>query len=110
MPPFSLITPTLLRQSFLKTCASVDSQSSKDWEHVVMVDCDEGQWLSRSAVIEDVRHLARNVVRCPVAHKNFGNTCRHEAWHLVQGHYLLYLDDNNFLSDECVLACRDPSH
>lgn len=103
-PFFSVITPTLLRQSLVKTCASVDSQSSGDWEHVVMVDCDEEQWLLRSALIEDVRHPARNIVRCPDAHKNFGNTCRHEAWHLAQGQYLLYLDDDNFLADDFVLA------
>ena len=105
MPPFfSLITPTLLRQSLVKTCASVGSQSFTDWEHVVIVDCDHEQWLSRSVLIEDIRHPARNIVRCPDAHKNFGNTCRHDAWHLVQGHYLLYLDDDNFLADELVLA------
>lgn len=42
----------------------------------------------------------RRVVRCGAAHKNFGNTCRHKAWNLAQGDYILYLDDDNYLAPD----------
>jgi len=38
MPFFSIITPTIQRESLKECCASVDIQTYPDWEHIVMID------------------------------------------------------------------------
>ncbi len=96
---YSIITPTLQRESLIKTCESVNGQTYKDWEHIVMVDCEE----MKQSVLDRIEHENRLVVKCPKAHKNYGNTCRHNAWNYATGEYLIYTDDDNWLADERVL-------
>lgn len=95
---YTIITPTVQRESLLKTCESVTNQTCTEWQHIVMVDCEVGL-----PILSAITHPQRLIVKCPKAHHNGGNTCRHTAWELAQGEYVYYLDDDNFLADERVL-------
>jgi glycosyltransferase involved in cell wall biosynthesis len=97
---FSIITPTLQRESLIKTCESISGQSCMDWQHLVMIDCEkpDGRILSRIPF-----NPQRRFTVCGTAHKNFGNRCRHDAWAYATGEYVLYLDDDNWLTNERVL-------
>ena len=91
---YSIITPTLGRESLRKTCASLESQTCTDWEHIVIVD-------SPGAIVPS--HPQRTVLRCDRRHYNYGNTCRHDAWTHAKGDYVYYLDDDNYLAHNYVL-------
>lgn len=96
---FTIITPTLQRRSLIKTCRSVDQQSCTDWQHIVVVDRPR---LKRSLLAE-IAHPQRLIIKCPFPHRNYGNTCRHNAWRQAEGDYCLMLDDDNYLADERIL-------
>lgn len=95
---FTIITPTVERGSLSATCASVDKQTFRDWEHLIQVD-------SEAVTRPDLYAASpwRSVEACGQRHNNFGNTCRHTAWARARGKYIVYLDDDNFLLDEYVL-------
>ena len=97
MPRYSIITPTILRPSLVQTCESVDNQVCTDWEHIVAVDGIE------ESVPEEIIHDQRKIIYCTTPHKNWGNTCRHDAWKYATGEYVYYLDDDNILADDRVL-------
>lgn len=101
---FSVITPTLQRESLLRTCASIDSQSHTDWQHVVMIDCDT----VNEDILTKISHPQRLVLQCPSPHRNFGNSCRRNAWEHTKGDYVLHTDDDNFLADENIF--KDMAH
>lgn len=94
-PFFTIITPSLQRESLATTCATVDCQSFADWQHIIMIDCEEYDW----DLLDGIRDPRRGVAKCEQPHKNGGNTCRHNAWTLAKGDYVLYLDDDNYLAD-----------
>ncbi len=98
---YSLITPTILRPSLERLCASIDAQTCSDWEHLIAVDIEiepaSEQMLAR------VHHTQRTIWRCARPHRNYGNTCRHTACLRAQGDYIFYLDDDNYLADPNVL-------
>ena len=96
---FTIITPTLQRSSLVRACNSVDRQSFSDWQHIVMVD----RAKLDHALLAGIHHPRRSVIKCPVAHHNYGNTCRHNAWELATGDYCLMLDDDNYLADDKIL-------
>lgn len=99
-PFFSIITPTLQRESLINTCNSVDNQSFSSWQHLIQVDAIEFNSSVISQVNTDKR---RSVNKCGIHHSNFGNTCRHNAWERATGRWLIHLDDDNHLSDPEVL-------
>src|ERR1700691_970430 len=99
-PFFSIITPTLQRDSLLRCCESINSQTFADnWQHIVMVD----SYTIERDLIERISHPQRIVAGCATSHKNFGNTCRHRAWLFATGQWCLYLDDDNYLADARIL-------
>lgn len=95
---YTIITPTVLRDSLLKTCESVNVQTCADWQHIVMVDC-----APKPEMLERIEHPQRIIAFCDKPHHNGGNTCRHNAWELATGDMVFYLDDDNYLADERVL-------
>lgn len=102
-PFFSIITPTIQRESLVQTCASLDSQTFTNWQHVVMVDCEKGDYDLWERIDPQEGFGRRNILLCNVAHKNFGNTCRHNAWEYAIGTYIVFLDDDNtFCHDEAL--------
>ena len=93
---FSIITPTLQRKSLKETCDSVDRQTYKNWQHVVIADVAELN-------LPPIAHKNRLILQCPHPHRNGGNSCRHNALDFCDGDYIYYLDDDNFLADPEVL-------
>jgi glycosyltransferase involved in cell wall biosynthesis len=96
---YTIITPTIQRRSLIDTCASVNTQSCGDWEHIVMIDCVNLD----NELVNSIQHPQRQIRQCDIEHKNGGNTCRYNAWELAKGEYIYYLDDDNFLADDGVL-------
>jgi len=95
----SIITPTIQRESLIRTCQSVNEQTFTDWQHIVMVDCPQMD----IELLKKLTHPNRIFKLCDAPHKNFGNTCRHNAWEMATGEYILYLDDDNYLMDNKIL-------
>jgi hypothetical protein len=98
-PYFSIITPSLQRQSLLRTCESVNTQTFKKWQHVVALDVA----ILDEELFRRIDHPQRFVYQCDYPHRNYGNTCRHKAWEFATGEYVLGLDDDNWLDGNRVL-------
>jgi len=99
-PFFSIITPSLQRQSLIDTCVSIDRQSCAEWEHIIMVDQEEFDHV----LLDLIAHPRRKIFKCSAPHRDGGNTCRHNAWPMALGSWTYYVDDDNFISDERVFA------
>lgn len=99
-PFFTIITPSLQRESLVRCCESVDAQTFTNWQHIVMVDCAELD----SELLKQIEHPQRRIIKCPVPHGHFGNRCRHAAWEFAAGEYLLGLDDDNAMYRPDALA------
>lgn len=57
----------------------------------------------KRALIESLpKDSRRKIFRCGKQHRNYGNTCRWNAWDKVSGEYVIYLDDDDYLADENV--------
>jgi glycosyltransferase involved in cell wall biosynthesis len=100
---FSIISPTLQRESLVACCESVNSQSHRNWQHLVIADV-EALDLDLMARI---RHPQRIILKCPYPHRNWANTCRHNAWEYANGDYVVHLDDDNTLADPHILRDMD---
>lgn len=102
MTRFTVITPTLLRESLMQTCASLDQQSFRDWQHVIAVDVE-----TDSSTVLPWTDERRELLLCGKRYANFGNTPRFLAWEKAKGEYLIHLDDDNVLADRKVLEDID---
>lgn len=91
---FSIITPTVQRESLIKCCESVNEQSG-DWEHIVMVDSGE----LNSILMLSLAHPKRKILQCSTPHRNGGNTCRADALKHATGDYCAFMDDDNYYHD-----------
>lgn len=98
-PFFTIITPTLQRDSLVATCKGIAEQSFDNWQHLVMVDCAEFNFDITSQIL----HPKRRIMKCEKPHVDGGNTCRHNAWNYARGEWIIYLDDDNILSDSNIL-------
>jgi hypothetical protein len=108
MLTFSVVTPTVLRESLLRTCASVDAQRCGRWQHLVMVDKPQGLLTDReAALLGQIVHLQREIRFCEPAHADYGNTCRSEAWKFARGTYMLYVDDDDFLLPDAIATLHN---
>ena len=96
----SIVTPTIQRDSLCRCCESVDVQSYSEWEHIVMVDSEVANY----DLWDKVEHENRRVLWCVEPHRNFGNTCRHNAWLYTTGDWIIHLDDDNYLADPHILG------
>ena len=97
---FSVITPTLQRNSLIRCCESVHAQTHTGWEHIVVVD---GGPL-RADLLNSIAGPKRTVICLGESRRNFGNTPRHIGWKLVEGDYSIYLDDDNYFAHDEALA------
>lgn len=93
MLKFSIITPTVQRDSLVKNCQSIDEQHHLEWEHIVVIDSAE----LNDELIFSLAHPKRKFIQCDKPHRNSGNTCRHNGWDHASGDYTYYLDDDNYL-------------
>ena len=91
---FSIITPTLVRTSLMRTCGSVDKQTYKGYEHIVMVDT--APTPMQADVLECLSGIRRNVIYLGKRHNDYGNLARNTAWEHATGDYIMYLDDDDY--------------
>jgi glycosyltransferase involved in cell wall biosynthesis len=102
-PFFSIITPTIQRESLVRCCHSLDVQTCRDFEHIVVVDDTSFNWNIVYDCISPPTSPIHQFTICGIKHQNYGNSCRHAAWEMANGHWLIYLDDDNYLADEMIL-------
>jgi len=98
-PLFTIITPSLQRESLVRCCETVNQQTLFSWQHIVQVDAAELD----TALMERIKHPQREIYCCGERHGHFGNHCRHIAWEKATGLYCIYLDDDNTLAHINVL-------
>ena len=102
-PFFTIITPTIQRDSLFRAVAALDSQEFIDWEHIISVD----QIIDRSEVKTEVLALEspkRKIFCVGFKHDNdFGHTARNLAYPEAKGRYLFYYDDDNYFLDGSAL-------
>ncbi len=97
MTTFTIITATVVRDTLVRTCRSVDEQNYTNWQHVVMVDRPEGLLTEgQRGLLARVSHSQREVRFCSQSHKECGNTCRRNAMDFARGDYVLYMDDDDY--------------
>jgi glycosyltransferase involved in cell wall biosynthesis len=108
---YSIVTPTILRPSLLRLCASIAKQTEKDWEHLIVVDSPYEQLTPEQfdvfkvvAQSDRAVYLKTTFSFCNKRHNNYGHTCRHNAWELVKGEYIFYVDDDDYFAYEGVLT------
>jgi glycosyltransferase involved in cell wall biosynthesis len=99
-PYFSIITPTLQRESLVDTYKSIASQTFVRWEMLIQVDDDAIDEYA-FARIGPTRKVW--VESCGVRHNDGGNTCRREALKRATGEYVWFVDDDNTVADDRVL-------
>jgi hypothetical protein len=96
---FSLVTPTIQRQSLLDTCAFIDTQTHTDWQHVIVNDR-----LNRDEeLFAKIAHPKRTIVHCEKEHHNGGNTCRSSVYDILNGDYVAYCDDDVHFMDNSIM-------
>ena len=95
---FTIITPTIGRESLLKTCESVDAQTFTDYQHLVCYDgpkCD-------LEILKKVVRPGRKILFTGMPRLNdYGHSLRYLAWD-VADKYLMYLDDDDYYDPECL--------
>lgn len=103
------MTPTICRQSLLRLCGSIDSQTQSDWEHLIVIDVPREQMTQnqRETMAAISPRPNRSYFYCDRKHNNYGHTCRHLAWERAKGDYVLYVDDDDYLADKDVLCALD---
>jgi len=99
---YSLITPTLIRDTLPRLCASIDIQTNTDWEHIVVIDCPLTP--HKQEILNSIpANLRRKFIRCTTEHvRDFGNAARRQAFDIAQGDYILDIDDDDYYADDGV--------
>ena len=96
---FSIITPTLQRESLIRCCQSVDLQTFKDYEHIVWIDSDEINCELFKSIQDDKRFIYSSKRK----HGHYGNHARNCAWKAAKGNYVIWLDDDNWCDDVVII-------
>lgn len=102
-PFFSIITPTLQRDSLVRCCQSIDSQTFYNWQHIVIIDASNINREMSLRIKRDNESDRRWIVNCGIRHNNYGNSCRNQAWAGALGEWVLFCDDDNYLAHDNVL-------
>lgn len=95
---FTIITPTILRDTLDRTCRSIEEGTHTDWQHIVIID----KPLDKPLFPRHLLHPRREWIMCGIRHNNRGNWCRHSAYPLIKGDYVLYLDDDDYYVNDCL--------
>lgn len=94
---YTVITPTLGRQSLEKTCASIDIQTA-DIEHILMYDgfSTDTRFIELKKKYEAAhRKIYATEKQC----NDYGHTPRNMAWEYATGDYITYQDDDDYYAD-----------
>jgi len=103
---FSIVTPTIARQSLILLCQTLDVQTYQDYEHLIVVDIPFGELTEEQKTI---LHKAMNnnerrqLYFCEKRHRNTGNSCRRSVAPLMKGEYAFYIDDDDYFAGPDVL-------
>lgn len=57
----------------------------------------------KHGVIDRIRHPQRKILHCLKRHRDFGNSCRHDAYPHLTGDYCFFVDDDNYLAHDGAL-------
>lgn len=104
---FTIITPTLLRPTMYRTMASLRTQSFQEFEWLVGIDLPRAWWGRGEEALAAalIRNLKVHITLSDHPHENdYGHGMRRLLSARAAGEYVLYLDDDDFLSDANVLA------
>lgn len=96
---YSIITPSIQRESLVQCVESVNAQTCTDWEHHIWLDVIDID----VKLINSLAHPQRAFYTCEFPHRNYGHTCRRNAREHVSGDYCHFLDDDNALAHPGVL-------
>lgn len=88
---FSIITPSLNRESLKRCIDSVDSQSYDSWQHLIAYD---GVPVNEQTASLDSRRCCYGFNKT----RKWGNRQRFAAWKQASGDYCIFLDDDNALA------------
>ena len=100
-PFFSIITPTLDRPSLGLLCQTLENQTARIWEHIVVHDRERSDSSRRVTYFEG--NWPRIHVECGVRHNDGGNTCRSTGLSMARGEWVWFADDDNFVAHERAL-------
>lgn len=90
-PFFSIITPSLNRDSLVKCCASIDAQTfTGGFEHIVAFDGFPGNRAYAHGKNRKLFSFRQT--------RQWGNYQRHSAWKYATGKMVLHIDDDNILA------------
>ena len=86
-----IITPTIGRNNLIRTCNSINEQSFKNWEHIILFD---------NVSDEKINNLLTQIPYEPTIIKgiwnNYGNGQRFEAWEYTDINSIItYIDDDD---------------
>lgn len=96
---YSILTPTLVRDTLKRLCDSIDSQTCTDYEHIVIIDCPITP--HKKEILDSIApNPRRRFVSCTTPHvKDFGNCARRQGFDLATGEYMLQIDDDDYYAD-----------
>jgi hypothetical protein len=89
-----------MRQSLVRCCESINTQTFDSWQHVIAVDSD----VFDDSLMEKIKHPRREIFLCGQRFGNYGNHARWMAWERATASYLAMLDDDNYLAHPGALA------
>jgi glycosyltransferase involved in cell wall biosynthesis len=95
---FSIITPTIGRDTLLKTCETIDQQTCPDWEHLVIFDGPEQE----VEVFKKIEHPQRKIIFSGHNFRDFGHTLKFLAYDLTKYDHIMYIDDDDYYHLECL--------
>ena len=95
---FSIITPTIGRDTLLKTCETIDNQTCHDWEHLVIFDGPEQD----VEVFKKIEHPQRRIIFSGHNFGDYGHSLRFFSYDLAKYDRMMYIDDDDYYHPECL--------
>ena len=96
---FTIITPTIGRDSLINTCETIDAQTWKEWVHLVVYD---GTEIDLPVFHKIRNNHQRKILFSGVNINDYGHSLRFLAWDEVRSPYMMYLDDDDYYDPECL--------
>lgn len=95
---FTIITPTIGRDTLLRTCESVNKQTCEEWEHLVVFDGPE----TNLEIFSKIEHPQRRIIFSGTKFGNYGHPLKFFAYDLASNDYLMYIDDDDWYNRICL--------
>jgi glycosyltransferase involved in cell wall biosynthesis len=95
---FSIITPTIGRDTLLRTCETIDRQTCPDWEHLVIFDGPEQE----VEVFKKIEHPQRKIIFSGNNFGDYGHSIRFFSYDFTKYDHMMYIDDDDYYHLECL--------